>query len=417
MKNINRNVTDNEETIVKSGGHINEFLWLCAGVNRRVLRQCPTDYAKYAGIGGTILFTALMAILSGGYAFYTIFNNQLTAVFFGIFWGLLIFNLDRFMVNTMYSDGTHKITKDELKGGIPRIILAIFLGIVISTPIEMRIFKDKIQTQLMIEQGKTEKKIDAEYRDLTREINELSREKNHNDSLLRVKQDQLVAISDSLQAEYNGRRTSGQRGNGIIYKELEKKKKELERQVGNLEKETKQKNDAIDIRLNPKIKEQNNYEKQKHKALQSERGFTAELRALYELTSPKESLILFISRMMIMLLFITIEVIPTFFKMMIASGPYDDLLRAEMHKARVLADKRISDLNDEINTQVQISTAKNKERLETEVTANKELMKKLAKTQAELLQNAIDKWKEDEMAKIAQDPSLYIKGNHQLDDN
>lgn len=118
-----------------------------------------------------------------------------------------------------------------------------------------------------------------------------------------------------------------------------------------------------------------------------------------------------------MLLFVIIETAPTFFKMMIASGPYDDLLRAEMHKARVLADKRISDLNDEVNTQVQISTAKNKERLETEVTANKELMKKLAKTQAELLQNAIDKWKEDEMAKIAQDPSLYIKGNHQPDDN
>lgn len=119
---------------LKSGGFLNEFLWICAGANRPVLRQCPTEYAKYAGIGGTILFTALMAMLSGGYAFYTIFEEVSTACFFGVFWGLLIFNLDRFMVNTMYSDGKHTISKDELLGGLPRIILAIFLGIIISVP-------------------------------------------------------------------------------------------------------------------------------------------------------------------------------------------------------------------------------------------------------------------------------------------
>ena len=72
-----------------------------------------------------------------------------------------------------------------------------------------------------------------------------------------------------------------------------------------------------------------------------------------------------------MLLFVIIETAPTFFKMMIASGPYDDLLRSEMHKARVMSDKRISDLNDEINTEILISTEKNKNRLEAEIAANK----------------------------------------------
>ena len=77
-------------------------------------------------------------------------------------------------------------------------------------------------------------------------------------------------------------------------------------------------------------------------------------------------------------------------------------------KFAVLADKRISDMNDNINTEVQISTAKNKERLEAEVKANKELMEKIAKTQAELLQTAIDKWREEELAKINENPSAYI---------
>ena len=48
--------SNNEELEnIKWGGFLNEFLWICCGVNRKVLRQCPTDYAKYAGMGGTIL--------------------------------------------------------------------------------------------------------------------------------------------------------------------------------------------------------------------------------------------------------------------------------------------------------------------------------------------------------------------------
>ena len=111
----------------------------------------------------------------------------------------------------------------------------------------------------------------------------------------------------------------------------------------------------------------------------------------------------------ISLLFIVIETAPTFFKMMIASGPYDDLLRAEMHRVRVMSDKEISDLNDEVNTLVQISIAKNKAKLEAELAANREVMEKVALAQAELLQTAITKWREEELKKIESDPSAYIK--------
>jgi len=141
-----------KEEPVKRCGIINEFLWTCAGVNKTVIRQCPTDYAKYAGIGGTILFTALMATLSGSYALYSVFYNIYAAIAFGIFWGLLIFNLDRFIVNTIYSDGKTTISWMELCSGMPRIVMAIFLGIVISTPLELKIFEDAID--IRIEQDK-----------------------------------------------------------------------------------------------------------------------------------------------------------------------------------------------------------------------------------------------------------------------
>ena len=64
--------TENKNIYAKEPGWLNEFLWMCAGADRAVLRQCPTDWAKYAGTGGTILFTALMAAISGAYAKYVI---------------------------------------------------------------------------------------------------------------------------------------------------------------------------------------------------------------------------------------------------------------------------------------------------------------------------------------------------------
>lgn len=155
---------------IKWGGILNEFLWTCAGANKKILRQCPTDYAKYAGIGGTILFTALMAMLSGGYALYTVFDNQSVAIAFGIFWGLLIFNLDRFIVNTMYSDGKVTISWSEFSAGLPRIIMAIFLGIVISTPLELKIFEDEIN--IAIEELK-EAKLNSYQAELKKEIDSL----------------------------------------------------------------------------------------------------------------------------------------------------------------------------------------------------------------------------------------------------
>ena len=116
-----------------------------------------------------------------------------------------------------------------------------------------------------------------------------------------------------------------------------------------------------------------------------------------------------IASWLIMILFIIIETAPTFFKMMMEDGPYDDLLRAEKHRVNVLSQKRISDVNDEVNTSVKISTMKNQKRLEAEVLANEDILKRIAEVQAELLQKSIEAWREEELRKIAENPTAYIK--------
>ena len=119
-----------------------------------------------------------------------------------------------------------------------------------------------------------------------------------------------------------------------------------------------------------------------------------------------------------MLLFIIIETAPTFFKMMMEDGPYDDLLRAQDYKAKVLADKTISDINDAVNTSVKISTMKNQKRLEAEALANEDILKRIAEVQAELLQKSIDAWREEELRKIEENPTSYIKlaTNHESEE-
>lgn len=436
---------------VRWGGILNEFLWTCAGVNRKILRQCPTDYAKYAGIGGTILFTALMAMLSGGYAFYTVFDNQVIAVVFGVFWGLLIFNLDRFIVNTMYSDGKVTISWREFASGLPRIIMAIFLGIVISTPLELKIFEDEINVTIReLAQSKIE-----EYKstDLQR-IDSLSKKKEElqnsavsiydaniltgNELINRLfielrnkraelsKENDIISglsrqiasldTNDSIQYKrlVNERYSRVQKRNGIngditrINASLASNDEEMrilqekatsarENDLNRLQSEI----DEVKKRLDGNTSEY-------VKLIDSEfGGFQARMLAFNKMKEEHKST--HITSLFIMLLFIIIETTPTFFKMMIASGPYDDLLRSEMHKARVMSDKRISDINDEINTEVKISTERNKNKLEAEVAANKELLSQIALAQSELLSTAIEEWRKAELEKVLKNPEDYVK--------
>jgi len=158
MKELERKPKSNED---RELSRIQHFLCICAGVDKEVLKQCPTEWNKYTGIGATILFTGILASLSGGFALYTVFRNGnlsqidvgalFPAFMFGILWGLIIFNLDRFIVSTFrkYESDTWWVkTGKELLQASPRIILAIIIAIVISKPIEIKIFESRLAEQI-----------------------------------------------------------------------------------------------------------------------------------------------------------------------------------------------------------------------------------------------------------------------------
>lgn len=417
----------NRLSVVHSGRSniINEFFWWCAGVDKDLIRQCPTDYAKYVGIGGTILFTALMAMLSGAYAISSVFNDTVLnlpfglgamgcnkiGLCFGLFWGALIFNLDRFMVNTMFSDGTAAITKEEWKSGAPRIILAVFLGFVISTPIELKIFDDKIQAQLLIDQGIAEQKIDEVHENLQPMIDKLESRKDSIDRRV-IDIERLVKdAEDKLYAETNGTGLTQTIGYGPAAKQLQQNVDRLRENEKTIKAQAKEDKNNIDARIAALREKQDSYKNDRGIATKSMSGFTAKLDALSEVTSPSNNMSLFLARLAIMFLFIAIEVIPTIFKMMMTAGPYDEKKHELEDLIHAQVVRNTSQMNDDVNTDLLISTEKNKKRLEAEITANSDIMERIALTQAELLKTSIELWRQEELKKIQENPKSYIVTN------
>tara|TARA_R110002049_G_scaffold305738_1_gene503127 strand:+ start:3005 stop:3274 length:270 start_codon:yes stop_codon:yes gene_type:complete len=81
---------------------LKQFFIICLGVDTDILNQCSKgEQNKYAGLGATVFFTSIIAFIAASYALNTVFYNLYAAIFFGFVWGLLIFNLDRYIVSTI----------------------------------------------------------------------------------------------------------------------------------------------------------------------------------------------------------------------------------------------------------------------------------------------------------------------------
>src|SRR6478752_7608310 len=106
------------------------FLWWCAGAHQDLLKQFPSEHSKYSGLGGVILATFVLASISAGYAVYSVFGNWGWTVLFGLIWGIIIFNFDRFLVSTMRKYGVSK--RKQVWMAIPRVLLAFLIGITIA---------------------------------------------------------------------------------------------------------------------------------------------------------------------------------------------------------------------------------------------------------------------------------------------
>ncbi|GMQ27164.1 DUF4407 domain-containing protein [Algoriphagus sp. oki45] len=310
---------------------ITRFFWFCSGANFAILKRTPTESNKYVGIGATVFFTGVLAALAAGYALFTVFQSLLPAIFFGLFWGMMIFNLDRFIVSSMRKKEN---AWAEWKLAIPRLVLAVLLALVISKPLELKMFEREINRKL--DEKKTEF-IAQSKANLAKGFPEIQELEGKIDTL-KSEVSQAEAFRDQLQEEYDaerfGEKTSGT--SGIVGLGTNAKKKEQQLDAAQLALDELRKRNQVRIdTLEAQIRKfmalrQAEFEK-KQPGIEGFDGLAARMDELAGLTT--ESSAMALANIFIMLLFIAIETAPIFVKLISSRGPYDELL--ELHEDKV----------------------------------------------------------------------------------
>ena len=427
--------------VTPKSNKVMRFLWRAAGGDRYLLERATySDQVKYMCLGGIVFATGAMAGLAGGYAFYTIFSPRgsaldtvrekfaflnkeaaeqmakdaiatfhtqeilipILSILFGIIWGLIIFNIDRFIVtSTGKGDGTEKITWEEFKGAIPRILMGAIIAITISKPVEIRMFKTEIDSKLyekqLALQKEFEKQTTANFEERLKvvegDLGKVSIERN--DLNERIKK-----AEDEYTKQLNGK-GGAPAGNGGLAKALKSQLDALNNELdrfdqinGDQIKETDKKRKAIlaekDIALSKNVEVANGLD-----------GLLERIKISGEVAG-------WVISLFITLLFMAIELTPVFFKLMLTKTPYDYL--KENTEELLKADNGI---------EVRYDYYKDKQGQERHLIINHEAERmiyekiKVTDIQKELTDYAIEQYKQKEKKKIDENLDDYIKNINQ----
>lgn len=310
---------------------LTRFFWFCSGVNFSILQKVPTESNKYLGIGATVFFTAVFAALSGFYALYTVFQTGMIALIFALLWGAMIFNLDRFIVSSMRKK---ERGWSEWKLAMPRLVLAILLAIVISKPLELKLFEREINRKLDEQKIAFFKQSKDSLAKGFPEIQALESEKE----VVKEEINQARAYRDKLQREYDAERfgektgsTSGVVGLGTNAKKKEQQLDGAQADLKALSIRNEARLQELDVQIEAfRAKRQLEFEKQVP-GIEGFDGFAARMDGLAKLTAESEAMAA--AQFFLVLLFIAIETAPLFVKLISSRGPYDELL--DLHEDQV----------------------------------------------------------------------------------
>ncbi|MCK0155806.1 DUF4407 domain-containing protein [Cellulophaga sp. F20128] len=322
---------------------IKRFFILCSGADSTILETCSSgEQNKYAGIGATVFFTAVMAFIASSYALYTVFDSVYAAVFFGLIWGLLIFNLDRFIVSTIKKRDHFK---SELLQATPRLILAIIIAIVIAKPLEMKIFEKEIN-QVLLEQKNeltlaNKEQIALQYNpkkeNLQQSIQNLKEE-------ITTKETETNALYDTFIAEAEGREGTKLLGKGPVYKEKREKHDVALQELQALKENNTKKIAGLEAEITTVDAEYTNSVADSQPIIDGFDGLMARITALNELP--------WLPSFFIFLLFLAIETSPIIAKLLSPKGTYDYKLEEEESVVKTWVAQKVAQRKNVYDTDV-----------------------------------------------------------------
>lgn len=392
------------------------LFWKAAGADRYILeRSTYGDQVKYLCLGGIIVATGLMAGLAGGYAFYTIFEPRgnainsfrtaadiagkydaidtstfIKSILFGTIWGLIIFNIDRFIISsTGKGDGTEDITGKEFKGALPRLFMGAIIAITISKPMEIRMFKTEIDVKLH------EKQLDVqrEFKNRTDSVFNSEIQKKEQ-AIFRFTSRLAVLDSVSLQRKNDIARETAMGGCRDKCEEYKNQLKANEEEIKNIKNEpefikVKRELDSIEIKRNLALDESG-------KIAAGLDGLLERIKLAHEISGTTISLF-------ITLLFLAIELTPIFFKLMLIKSPYDYM--EENIKELIKAENGI---------EIQYNYYQDTQGHERDKVVHHQVIRllkekvALLEKQSELSEAALEYWKEKKKEAIRENPEQFV---------
>src|ERR1700749_98342 len=126
------------------------FFWLISGSEISVLQECENEYNRHANIGMMIIITSVFGFFTAYIAGTTFASRSRWGVLgFATIWALLVFAIDRSMVNSIKKDPD---APAQPFGSffIPRLILATILAFFMSIPLDHIIFPEAIERQMKL---------------------------------------------------------------------------------------------------------------------------------------------------------------------------------------------------------------------------------------------------------------------------
>ncbi|HMC01147.1 MAG TPA: DUF4407 domain-containing protein [Flavobacteriaceae bacterium] len=355
---------------------LKQFFIICSGSDTDILENCSKgEQNKYAGIGATVFFTAVMAFIASSYALYTVFDNLLASIFFGFVWGLLIFNLDRYIVSTIKKRNS---VIDELIQATPRIFLAVIIAIVISKPLELKIFEKEIN-QVLLEQKNNLTLANKDQ--IAQQYNPSIEELNNNIKSLQqqidTKETEVNTLYDTYIAEAEGREGTMLLGKGPVYKEKREKHDAMLSELQQLKEENKVKIASAETQI---ASLKNEYESQvvnSQPIIDSFDGLMARVNALGSLP--------WLPSFFIFLLFLAIETSPIFAKLLSPKGEYDFKLEDQETAIQTWVEQKVNERNILLQTDMSINN-----KIYNDIAEEEELYNYKRKKARELMQLQAD---------------------------
>jgi hypothetical protein len=440
---------------------VKRFLVFASGARPEILAQCPTDEATHVGLGGTVVATSFLSGISMVFAMTNALGlNLFSALIAGFLWALIIFNLDRWLIVSQ------KRTTTPLKQWItvlPRVLVAVLLGFVISEPLLHEIFKSELKVEILDLQNERNTRALAKITDgsaariseIDAEIAEIDRRGGGDSASEQALQKEIESLkkeitdaknardtaTDAVRIEQEGRSASGRPGCADICRDKQitenRAQAELERiEAANLPRiadllaridqsrsqsaDERTQRVAADAQTRANLNtERQKIDENKQKRIDASNsadegnaGLLLNIEALHSLGSKNTSIL--VAHWLLFALFIALDTIPVIGKTLILTGPkrpYEQACDAIDSRLSQDAEQVVAEARIDREEHIDLLEEDAKLRVKVQSQNNEHFIRNAAKTQRDIGDLLLDRWRAEQISRVQQEINQQTPGD------